>query len=174
MSRVSICHDFFGVTLLAVVSLAVGLIWNDIHGPAIPLVYQTPQQRLAITLTKLVNAPPFQVSELQTIGLHEFRSLADSKRTLILDARAAPFYRQGHVPGALNLAREDFAHDYQALPPALKADRDRPIVVYCSGGSCHDSKLVASALLSLGFSNVRVFTGGWEEWTQAGLATAKD
>jgi hypothetical protein len=31
------------------------------------------------------------------------------------------------------------------------------------------SRLVANALLSLGFSNVRVFMGGWEEWSKARL-----
>ena len=43
----------------------------------------------------------------------------------------------------------------------LKAAHDKPIIVYCSGGDCHDSRLVANALLSLGFGNVSVFTGGW-------------
>jgi rhodanese-related sulfurtransferase len=28
-------------------------------------------------------------------------------------------------------------------------------------------------LLSLGFSNVKVFTGGWEAWSAAGLPVAK-
>jgi rhodanese-related sulfurtransferase len=41
--------------------------------------------------------------------------------------------------------------------------------VYCSGGDCHDSRLVANALLSLGFSNVSVFTGGWVAWSEAKL-----
>ncbi len=79
----------------------------------------------------------------------------------------------GHVPGALNLARDDFAHDYQVLAKKLETYRDQPVVVYCSGGECHDSKLVASALLSLGFTNVKVFTGGWEEWSQANLPAVK-
>ena len=73
------------------------------------------------------------------------------------------------MPGALNLARDDFAQDYRNLAGVLQAAQDKPIIVYCSGGECHDSRLVANALLSLGFSNVRVFTGGWDEWSAAGL-----
>jgi rhodanese-related sulfurtransferase len=167
-------RDLAAVIALAAVSAGLGLGWNRIHGPAIPLAYQSPEQRLDAELTQLIKAPPFHVDALQTMGLADFRSLALEHRAVIVDARSAPFYHQGHVPGALNLARDDFARDYRALAPKLKADRDRLVVVYCSGGECHDSRLVASALLSLGFSDVRVFTGGWEQWSQAGLPAARD
>jgi hypothetical protein len=56
------------------------------------------------------------------------------------------------VLGALNLARDDFARDCQHLSPTLKAAIDKPIIVYCSGGDCHDSRLVENAVLTLGFS----------------------
>ena len=82
------------------------------------------------------------------------------------------FFERGHVPDAINLARDDFAHDYRRLTAVLEANRDKPIIVYCSGGDCHDSQLVANALLSLGFSDVTVFTGGWDEWSAAGLPAA--
>jgi rhodanese-related sulfurtransferase len=166
--------DFSGVVVVAIVAAGAGVAWNRLHGPAIPLVYQTPAQRLDVQLTELIKAPPFKVTNLQTIGIRQFQALVQDKGAVILDARAAPFYQQGHVPGALNLARDDFAREYQSLSSRLKPDRDRLIVVYCSGGECHDSKLVASALLSLGFSDVRVFTGGWEQWTQAGMPVATD
>jgi rhodanese-related sulfurtransferase len=171
-TRRVLARDFCGVIVLAIVSAAAGVAWNRLHGPSIPLAYQTPAQRLDAQLTSLIKAPPFHVTELQTIGIRQFQTLVHDKGAVILDARAAPFYQQGHVPGAINLARDDFARDYQSLAPRLKPDRDRLIVVYCSGGECHDSKLVASALMSLGFSDVRVFTGGWEQWTQAGLPVA--
>ncbi len=167
-------RDLGGVVLVGLLAVAAGQILNRFHSPHLPLVYRSPEQRLAAELTTLVNAPPFQPSDLQTLELGEFKPIVNGGSALILDARSAPFYAMGHVPGALNLARDDFAHDYQALSKKLDASHDRPVIVYCSGGECHDSKLVASALLSLGFSNVRVFTGGWEEWSQANLPVAKD
>jgi rhodanese-related sulfurtransferase len=93
----------------------------------------------------------------------------ESKSALILDARPAVFFERGHVLGALNLSRDDFAHDYRRLAPTLKSAADKPIIVYCSGGACHDSKLVANALLSLGSSDVSIYTGGWDEWSAAQL-----
>jgi rhodanese-related sulfurtransferase len=162
-----------GVVVLGALSLGIGLGLNHFRARPLPLVYQSPKERFEAELTKVIHAPPFQVTQLQTIGLGEFRHLVQDHSALILDARASVFYREGHVPGALNLSRDNFARDYERLSLVLKAARDKPIVAYCSGGDCHDSKLVASALVSLGFTQVQVFHGGWEEWTKAGLPQAR-
>jgi rhodanese-related sulfurtransferase len=164
-----ILRDLGGVALLAVASLAAGLAINRYSPSPLPVVYQTPEQRFDAELTTLVAAPPFKISPAATVGLDEFRRAVESKSALILDARPSVFFEQGHVPGALNLARDDFAHDYRNLTGVLQAAHEKPIIVYCSGGDCHDSRLVANALLSLGFSNVTVFTGGWNAWSAAGL-----
>ena len=167
--RWQVLRDLGGVALLATASMAIGLLINRFSSRPLPIVYQTPEQRFDAELTTLVTAPPFKIAPAATVGLAEFRSAAESKSALILDARPSVFFDQGHVPGALNLARDDFAHDYRRLAPVLQPATDKPTIVYCSGGDCHDSRLVANALLSLGFSNVKVFTGGWEEWSKARL-----
>jgi rhodanese-related sulfurtransferase len=165
----SILRDFVGVALLGIASLAAGLVINWLSDRPLPIVYQTTEQRFDAELTTLVTAPPFKIAPAATVGLEEFHSAVESKSALILDARPSVFFEQGHVPGALNLARDAFARDYRQLAPVLKPATDKPILVYCAGGDCHDSRLVANALMSLGFSNVRVFTGGWEEWSKARL-----
>jgi rhodanese-related sulfurtransferase len=166
-------RDFAGVVMVAVGSLVVGLVMNRFSSRPLPIVYRTPEQRFDAELTTLVTTPPFKIAPAATVGLPEFRSAVETKSTLILDARPSVFFEQGHVRGALNLARDDFARDYRHLAPVLQPATDKPTIVYCSGGDCHDSRLVANALVSLGFSNVRVFTGGWEEWSKAGLPVSK-
>ncbi|MBV8137633.1 MAG: hypothetical protein JO121_18695 [Deltaproteobacteria bacterium] len=166
-------RDLVGVACLAVASLLAGLAINYLRPSPLPLVYQTPEQRLASELTTLVEKPAFRLSDADTISLDQFRGVVGDHKTIILDARAAPFYQQGHIPDALNLSRDDFAADYRRLRPTLDASKDKSIVVYCSGGDCHDSRMVASALLSLGFSQVRIFTAGWSGWTEAGLPVEK-
>ena len=171
--RSRILRDLGGVALLAIASLGAGLVINHFSRAPLPMVYQTPEQRFDAELTTLVAAPPFKLAPAATVGLDQFRSAVDRKSALILDARPSAFFEEGHVPGALNLARDDFAHDYRDLANVLKAATEKPIIVYCSGGDCHDSRLVANALLSLGFSNVSVFTGGWDAWSAAGLPASK-
>jgi rhodanese-related sulfurtransferase len=166
-------RDIVGVICLAVASLLAGLAINHLRASPLSLVYQTPEQRLAAELTTLVEAPAFRLSDADTISLDQLRGLVGEHKAIVLDARAAPFYQQGHIPGALNLSRDDFAGDYRRLRSTLDPAKAKSIVVYCSGGDCHDSRMVASALLSLGFSQVRVYTGGWSGWTEAGLPVEK-
>jgi rhodanese-related sulfurtransferase len=149
--------------------MAAGQVMNHFSPAPLPLVYQAPEQRFDAQLAALVTAPPFKIAPAATVGLPEFRSAVETKSTLILDARPSVFFEHGHVPGALNLARDNFAHDYRRLSATLRTAAEKPIIVYCSGGDCHDSRLVANALLTLGLSNVSVFTGGWQEWSGAGL-----
>jgi rhodanese-related sulfurtransferase len=166
-------RDCVGVLGLALLSLVVALAANRMRSAPVALKYQSPQDRLAAELTGLIEAPAFRLADLDTIGLDDFRTAVKSRGALILDARQESFYRAGHVRGALNLSRQDFARDYTRLRPTLEASKDKPVVVYCSGGACHDSRLVASALVSLGFTNVKIFTGGWTVWTQAGELAAQ-
>lgn len=164
-----VLRDLVAVAVVIIMSVAAGIGMNRFSSQPLPIVYQTPEQRFDAELTSLVALPPFEIPLAATLGLAQFRSAVEHKSALIVDARPSAFFVQGHVPGAVNLARDDFAKDYRHLSGVLKAADNRPIVVYCSGGSCHDSRMVANALLSLGFTNVSVFTGGWEAWSAAGL-----
>ena len=170
--RWHLLRDLVGVVLIAVASLAAGLVTNRFSSRPLPMVYQTPEQRLEAELAQLIAAPTFQSLPVTMIDLREFRAVVQSKSALILDARSSVFYRLGHVPGALNLARDNFAADYLRLRSKIDQSRDNQVIVYCSGGDCRDSKMVAQALMSLGFTNVAVFGGGWGQWTAAHLPQA--
>lgn len=166
-------QDLVGVVALVILSVTAGLGLNHFSARPLALAYRSPEQRLQAELAQLVAGPPLQSFPVGTIGLDEFRRMAEAKTAVILDARASAYYQQGHVPGALNLSREDFGKDYLRLREALEKHKDSAIVVYCSGGTCHDSKMVAQALTSLGFTRVRIFPGGWEAWSAAGLAAQR-
>jgi rhodanese-related sulfurtransferase len=161
--------DIAAVLGLALVCLLAGLTINRFSAQPLPHIYQSPDQRLQAELAELVAAPPFASFPVDTVDLDQFRSAVSSHDNLILDARSSSYYDDGHVPGARNLSRDRFSSDYVRLRPMLEKDKDRPILVYCSGGACHDSKMVAQALTSLGFSNVKIFAGGWSEWSAAHL-----
>lgn len=173
MKRSNIVRDLVGICVLIAVACGSGLLLNFLRGNPLPLIYASPQERLDAQLRNLIEAPPFRATAADTIDLGEFRSLVEHHHALVLDAREAPYYQRGHVPGALNLSRENFTRDYERLRPILEAARNKPIVVYCSGGDCHDSKMVTGALLSLGFSDARYFPGGWAAWTAAKLPIAR-
>ena len=135
-----VVYDFVALAMLVLGSLATGLVMNKFSQHSLPIVYQTPEQQLDAELTTLVTTPPFEIAPAPFVGLPEFRSAVETKKALILDARPFVFYEQGHVPGALNLARGDFARDYRHLSADLQTAAGKPIIVYCSGGDYHDSR----------------------------------
>jgi rhodanese-related sulfurtransferase len=59
--------------------------------------------------------------------------------------------------------------DVDRLAPTLLPDRTAPIVTYCSNQACPNSQRVADRLTALGYTNVRKYAGGIEDWVSAGL-----
>lgn len=85
---------------------------------------------------------------------------------VLVEALPEPYWKKGHLPGALNLPLEGLVSRAQEILP----NRDADIVVYCSGRSCQNSHVAKKKLTDLGYSRVRVFSGGKSEWTEAGNA----
>ena len=100
------------------------------------------------------------------IELGAFERYVEQEAALILDARDAEEYAEGHVPGARNLTYEQAATD-PALLEALDSG-GRPIIVYCGGGECEVSLRLADELIGSGFTRVAVYLGGYPEWHDAG------
>jgi 3-mercaptopyruvate sulfurtransferase SseA len=98
------------------------------------------------------------------VDKREMRNISASHSALILDARPQSIFTLGHIPSALNLPRNDFKKSYQGLQKMLSSYWNKAIVVYCSERNCPDSRLVGEALRRLGYQDVRLFRGGWDEW----------
>ena len=50
------------------------------------------------------------------------------------------------------------------LAPVLIPNKDTEVVTYCAGPTCHASADVARTLMALGYTNVRHFAGGKQDW----------
>ena len=99
------------------------------------------------------------------ISRDELRDALATGSVVLLDALPASYYEQQHLPGALNLVVDDVA----ALAPQLLPDKDAAIVTYCSNAACGNSQHVATALERLGYTNVRKYEDGIQDWSEAGL-----
>ncbi len=47
--------------------------------------------------------------------------------------------------------------------------KDAEIIVYCAGPKCPQSRMAAEKLEAFGYTNVRAYEGGIEEWKELGL-----
>lgn len=119
-------------------------------------------------------SPPTQTAgNDRMISLAQFKELMAGALPLqIVDAREAGEYAQGRIGGAINIPPGEF---FGKVPDAVnqRLSRDLPVVVYCGGGNCDASKLVAVRLKDLGFAQTYVYEDGYSGWTKAGEAVEK-
>jgi rhodanese-related sulfurtransferase len=87
----------------------------------------------------------------------------------VVETLGAMYYEDAHLPGAINIPHTEV----RAIAPALLPDLDAPIVTYCSNTACRNSEIAANELRSLGYTNVRKYAEGKQDWVEAGLPVEK-
>jgi phage shock protein E len=87
------------------------------------------------------------------LSLEKFQDLAATQDAILLDARSADAYAEGHIVGAVNLPFTDFTAESLA---AVIGNSKRPILIYCNNNFSNHIRPVAlkAAPLSL---NVQTF-----------------
>ncbi|GAA2794275.1 rhodanese-like domain-containing protein [Crossiella cryophila] len=95
----------------------------------------------------------------------ELKTAIEQQAVLVLDTLGGEYYAQQHLPGALELVLADV----EAKAAGLLPDRDAAIVTYCTGPTCPNSGQVADRLTALGYTNVRKYREGIQDWVLAGL-----
>lgn len=88
---------------------------------------------------------------------------------LFLDARRTKDYQEGHIAGArpYSIWESDVDEKVKAFLDE-GPNPDLPVVIYCSGGDCHDSHILAEKLFGVNFNNVFVYKDGFPDWQKRG------
>lgn len=103
----------------------------------------------------------------ELITRDELHDLITSGQVVVVDALPASYYDRQHLPGAINLIEADV----QTRAADLLPDKTAHIVTYCSNAACGNSQAVANRLRALGYSSVRKYRNGIQDWVEAGLPT---
>lgn len=101
------------------------------------------------------------------ITREELSAAIDAGTVTVVDALGGDYHAKQHLPGALPLAPGEVdAKAAERLP-----DKNAAIVTYCSNRSCPNSGQVADRLTALGYTDVRKYAEGIQDWVEAGLPT---
>ncbi|MFF7458015.1 rhodanese-like domain-containing protein [Kitasatospora sp. NPDC008115] len=95
----------------------------------------------------------------------ELATAIEAGSVTVVDTLGGDYYAQQHLPGAIELVRADV----DRLAPELLPDRGAAIVTYCSNEACPNSGQVADRLTALGYTDVRKYREGIQDWSAAGL-----
>ena len=103
---------------------------------------------------------------VQSISRDQLKQKIDRKDDfLLVETLPRVAYQHAHLPGAINLPPDQI----NELAPTLLPERNAEIVVYCATPSCTASEAAAEKLVGLGYSNVKDYAGGKQDWIDAGF-----
>ena len=85
---------------------------------------------------------------------------AEYSKMMVIDARDAGQFSKAHIPGAVNIEWR------KVLEQRSKIPKDKMVLIYCNTGSL--SAQAGLALRLVGYDNVKILQGGFEEWKAKG------
>lgn len=93
-----------------------------------------------------------------------------ARGALFLDARRSRDFSQGHIGAARSFPVWEAEVVKERVEGLVAEGRDPalPVVLYCSGGDCEDSHMLAQTLFGAGFENLLVYRDGFPDWVKRG------
>jgi rhodanese-related sulfurtransferase len=97
----------------------------------------------------------------EKLAKDEFKKLLGNQNVKVYDVRPPVKYKMGHIPGAMPMPAPAFDKFVKNLPE----DKTTPIVFYGVGGCL--SPTAAMKTKSLGYKDVRIYFGGYPDWSSS-------
>jgi rhodanese-related sulfurtransferase len=107
----------------------------------------------------------FEAKMAFTTGPVELERMMKNNEVNVVDVRAAEDFAKGHIPGAINLPKDQW-HTLKDLR------KDKTNVLYCYSQVCHLAATAAVEFSSKGFP-VMELEGGWRWWKDDGFEIQK-
>lgn len=131
------------------------------------LVLNAVQWALAQSVRKAAAAPAPGPAGFRRVGVAEFEQLWREKKLAVLDVRTADEFKDGHIPGAVNLDVLDAGFEKQVAT----LDKSKTYLVHCAAG--RRSANAAEQMKALGFKSVIDLAPGFNGWQAAGKPVEK-
>ena len=85
-----------------------------------------------------------------------------NKKGILLDARPATIFEEGHIPGALNFYEKDLhkmerTYNLESLIHTI-------IITYCDGRQCDLARSLSEKFCFVGYEKVFYIEDGWSRW----------
>ena len=178
--------NLMGGVIILIVATVIGVAQNAIRRDGIPLFARiaqparaqqtdktgakTPQPAVDATMDSAAvdPSPTVTAAELTAgkISKQRVRIVMDAGNAILIDARDAGEYAEGHLPGAINIPYDNFV-DYQHILDE-RVPYDATIIVYCTSKTCDLGEKLIRELRLMDYQHVVLYPGGWDAWSEAG------
>jgi rhodanese-related sulfurtransferase len=99
---------------------------------------------------------------LPRIGYHDLRERVFNDGALIVDARNLKQHALGAIPGSVCVSPASSDKELASLLRRIALDKT--VIVYCNNRRCGSDLALATRLSRLGFVDLQIYDGGYEDW----------
>lgn len=135
--------------------------WRAARGP----VTRTPTEFSAVTVTPSLKKDIF-------VDYNYVKGKLNNSGTIMVDVSAPKEYEEGHVPGSINVENKSFfdeekselksKEDIEGILADNNVTKDKEVILYCASSA--RAGTVYLAMKGLGYNNVKIYEGGWNEY----------
>ncbi len=105
------------------------------------------------------------MAKVKTISTEDLqRRLQEGNSLHFWNVLTDGYFKGEMIPGSRRVPLDTIGRDVVAG----NSPKSEEIIVYCGGPKCPQSLQAAQKLMDLGYTNVRAYEGGLEEWKNAG------
>jgi rhodanese-related sulfurtransferase len=98
-----------------------------------------------------------------------------NRSAMFIDVREEYFYREKHIQNSINIPMGSFISGNKKVKSTLKKiSKKKLLITYCDSKNCSMSEIVGNYLIRKGYKNIRILTGGIEEWENNGFPISKN
>jgi rhodanese-related sulfurtransferase len=141
----------YRISIIILLSLALGLVVNQLHSSGIPLNL--------LLLSSSIGKE--DTGKVYYISVDSARTLLNNPGTTFIDIRPGDEYQFDHIPGAINLPL--FKLLRESIPTGIASGS---LVIYDEAGNLEQLKLAAGILAQTGTSSVSVLITGYLKWIE--------
>jgi len=124
-----------------------------------------------VGLVSLAGCQSISDADIEPIGLDQSAALYRQRESeplsaLFIDPRPRDAFESTHIPGAVNLSLAAF-DGAKGIDPRIA--QFKAIVVYGQNPGDVAAPVVSKRMMQIGYTDVRAFSGGVDEWRRAAL-----
>ena len=165
----SFLKELAGGVAVMIVATLIGIAVNAARPDGVALIQQG--EAVATVQHGEVDSTSAAAPREGVVTIEEMKQIVDAGGSVIIDARSTTEYEEGHIPGSINIPHDRLPEFMEVLNNEVPTDGR--VICYCRSFTCDFSDLLATELKIIGYQDVSVFSGGWDQWKEAGHPVEK-
>lgn len=155
---------FKTIFILVIFSALFSFAYNNFSKNSIPLTIERPEIVFENEAGKKISS-----DKIKAVKFTKAEKLFNLG-VVFIDARDKWDFSDGHIKGSVNIPEYD-SDSYEK--DIKKLDKSDSYIIYCGGDDCDTSVRLYQKLAKMGFEDIYVYLGGWNEWKNSNMPIEK-